>query len=342
MNFWIDRSGSEFQNVIVVTENAIILGSSDKHSHDKIEVQLKQNVNPLEIFASDDLDTIPYTAIHSLVSRNTDPDIELKYKAKKDIEEVTLDFENAESSDDFLAAIEVYLPQNFKKKENQQSVITAGLAPLLSALIGGVIVYLYFNKYRMIAMIGGGIWILGSLYMLFKRVANPPRVTHWGVMGGYVKKTWQGVKTLGSSLIAAAFIFFHSYGTADAYGEKALFEQIVYEEVAVEDIQKYLERGADINYQDTDGETALAYALYAENNELATELINVGADVNMTFYGESTVLDIMLDSEVDLDLMKIILDKLETKDQETLSGFIEYALETEQTELAELLKSHME
>ncbi len=59
MQHWIDKE-SENNNVIVANESSIFIGSCDKESYEKIEQQLADEKNPIEILGSDDLTVIPY------------------------------------------------------------------------------------------------------------------------------------------------------------------------------------------------------------------------------------------------------------------------------------------
>ena len=57
-------------------------------------------------------------------------------------------------------------------------------------------------------------------------------------------------------------------------------------------IKEALAAGADINYQDEDGRTALMWASCEERTELVKFLVSAGADVNLRdYYGNTALVD---------------------------------------------------
>ena len=344
MTFWIDRSGSEYQNIIILTDNAVILGSSDKETHDRVEVQLKQNISPIEVLGSDDLMSIPFTQIQSLVSRSTDDNVDLKYKAKKEIEDISLDFESSEESQQFVDLLDNVLPDNLEKTQYQQGVIKASLAPFLSLLFGLSALYLYFNKARIAALVIGGLWILVSLISLYTRVSNPPEITRWSIKGRYVRKTWQGLKTGFTFLVAILAVFSFSMTLPDTHGPANLYQLLENgEELSLTDIDELIEQGGDVNYQQ-DGYSVLSEALYRENHEISAKLIEAGADVNIPINGIN-MLEHALDNNANQAVMKLILERINLDKiklyEMSLPEYVQVLKEDGDTELAGLIETHI-
>ncbi|BFM13787.1 hypothetical protein R50072_39400 [Simiduia litorea] len=278
MKYWLDKE-SETNNAILVNKSGIAISSCDKESYEKVESQLASKVNPFEIFGTDDLLTIPFSKIQSITCRSTDDDITVSYKAKKDIEEETLYFKSTAEVDEFIQALDSYAPSHLVKNVYQQPAIVATLSPILSLAFGFALTYVYFNKFRWLAIIIGGIWIAGSLFTLVQRAKNPPLITRWKPDGKYARKMWNGIKTGVSYAVAIFVALAFSLKFPDSYGEKSLYTHVLEDDMKIEDVEKYLSRGANIDYVDRDGDTALLMAIYNENEALAIALIEAGASL---------------------------------------------------------------
>lgn len=350
MKYWFDAA----ENTIILNENGIVLGTSDKEHHDKISTQLTNGTNPLEVFGTEDLSTIPFTQIQSLLSRSTDEDIEVKFRQQKEIESKGFSFENIEERDQFLTEVNSHLSSHLEKTVKQQGVLSAILPSLLSTIIGALVVYLFWNKFRTVTMVLGGLWVLGSLYSLFKRLTNPPEITRWAVKGKHLRKTWHGIKLVGSTAFSALLVFLFSLSIPNIHGEMSLYEEILKhgETAEVSVIDKYLERGADINFVDDGkelyvrdgalGQTPLLMSLYWENDELSKALIEKGADVSYTSEeSDSSVLETAIAYDAGQDVLKMILDRLDIDKMiingSSLTEQIQYLEESEDAEDAELI-----
>ena len=66
------------------------------------------------------------------------------------------------------------------------------------------------------------------------------------------------------------------------YGSKALYQSVYEEMIQAEDVEKFIARGADIDYEDADGDTALSWSLYFEDDDLSLALVEAGANVTRT------------------------------------------------------------
>lgn len=278
MKYWLNKE-SETNNAILVNKSGIAISSCEKESYEKVEKQLEEKVNPFEIFGTDDLLTIPFAKIQSITCRSTDDDVTVSYKAKKEVEEATLYFKNTTEVEEFIRALDTYVPSHLVKNVYQQPAFIAALSPIFSLAFGVALIYAYINKFRWIAIIVGGIWIAFSLLMLFQRAKNPPLITRWKPAGKYVRKIWQSIKTGVSYAIAIFIALAFSFKFPDSYGEKSLYAHVLEDEIKAEDVRTYLERGANINYVDRDGDTALLMAIYNENETLAIALIEAGASL---------------------------------------------------------------
>ncbi len=309
MKYWIDKD-SETNNVILVNKSGIAISSCDKESLEKVESQLATKISPIEIFGTDDLLTIPYAKIQSITCRSTDEDVSVSYKAKKDIEEQTLYFQNTTDVDAFIRTLDGLVPNHLTKNAYQQSAFAAAINPIFSLLFGVALTFVYFNKFRWPAIVIGGIWIAFSAFILIKRTKNPPRITRWKLTGKYVRRFWHSIKTGASYSIAIIVALGFSLKFPDNYGPKSLHENILESTLSPEDVNKYLDRGADINYTDSDGDTPLMMAIYSENEALALKLIEAGARLDKPD-GEHSAspLQYAIDYGVHLSVVKAMIEK---------------------------------
>lgn len=335
--FWIDRT-SETDNVIVIDDATILVGSCDKESYDSVDQQLTSQKTALEVLGSDDLSSIPYAQIQRIVSRSTDKDVSVSYKAKKEIEQEDLFFSDLEAKQEFVAALDNFLPDHLVKSEFQQSALAAALNPMISLLLSLLSVYLFINKFRWVTIIVGGLWALVSLYMLVSRIKSPPTVTRWAIGGRYVRKVWSGIKTAVSYVILAAVIAVGYDSLPDSYGPKSLYEQMEFETLSPASVQTLLDRGADIDYQDEYGDTALSLALDWGEYDIAETLIDAGADLSLESSYEMTPIEYAVSYDVDLNIIEALLRNGASLDFE-IDGMtpIEYAKEYEYSELQALL-----
>lgn len=335
--YWLDRS-SETDNVVVVTNAAILIGSCDEEHYDQVEQQLSASQSPLEVLGSDDILAIPYSQIQGITSRSTDVDVDLRYKAKKDIEEKSVFFQDVETKQHFVDALDNVLPDNLVRSEVKQSVLSASLSPLLSLLLAGFATYAFIDKFYWLAMIVGGLWVLGSAYMLLRRISSPPTVTRWSIGGRYVRKAWNGLKTAASYVVVAAIIAVAHDSVPDAYGQKSLYQQLMHDELSADEVSTYLERGADINYRDADGDSALTLALYWDEDDIAVALIEAGADLTLADSSDMTPIEYAVSYGSSVQVTETLLAHGASLDFE-IDGMtpIELVREYEYSELEDLL-----
>ncbi|MEL7186291.1 MAG: ankyrin repeat domain-containing protein [Pseudomonadota bacterium] len=335
--FWIDRS-SESSNVVVVTDTAIVIGSCDEEHCDQVEQQLSANRSPLEVLGTDDILSIPYSQIQRITSRSTDTDVDIHYRAKKDVEEKSVFFEDVESKQRFVDALDSVLPGELQKSEVKQSAFGASLSPLLSLILSGFATYLFIDKFRWPAIIVGGLWAVGSAFTLVRRAASPPTVTRWTIGGRYVRKAWNGLKTAVSYVILAAIIAVGHDAVPDAYGEKSLYQQMVNLELDADEVETFLDRGADINLQDADGDTALSLALYWDEDDVAVALIEAGADLTKRDSSGMTPIEYAVSYGSNVTVTSALLENGASLDFE-IDGMspLEFANYNEYDELKDLL-----
>lgn len=339
MNYWVNKE-SEANNIIVANESSIYIGSCDKESYEKVEQQLEKNKNPIEILGSDDLSVIPYSQIQNIVSRDTDENIDIKYKAKKDIEEKTLYFSGLDKKKEFLSTIENHMPEHLEKSVSVQSAIIAAISPLISLILSLSFTYLFFDKFRWAAIIIGGLWAISSLYMLSTRIKQPPTITRWSIIGRYFRKIWTGIKTGFSFAVLALIIAAVHQKFPDNYGEKSIYAKIYNESLKPSDISLLIERGADINYRGEDGSNSLAIALNWGEDDLAIALIEAGADLSIK-NDEDSPLEYAIYNDSNIKIIEMMLNKGASLEID-IEGFtpLEYSKQYENIELMNLLLKH--
>ncbi len=339
MKYWIDKE-SESNNVIVANESSIFIGSCDKESYKNVEQQLSDEKNPIEILGTDDLTVVPYSQIQNIVSRSTDKDIDINYKAKKDIEEKTLYFYGLEEKHNFVSYIEPFMPEHLEKNESEQSAVIAAISPLISLILSLSAAYLFFDKFRWPAIIVGGIWAIVSIYILVSRIKEPPTITRWSISGRYFRKLWSGIKIL-FSYVFLALIIIGVYGKfPDSYGKKSIYQQINDESLDVSEIKELIDRGADINYQGKDGENPLSIALNWGNDDLIIALIESGADLSANGR-ETSPLEYAIYNDSSINVIESMLKKGASLDFD-IEGLtpLEYSKQNENMELLNVINKY--
>ncbi len=336
MKYWLDKE-SESNNVIAINESSIFIGSCDKESYEKVDQQLGDKKSPIEILGSDNLLVIPYSQIQNIVSRNTDKDIEIKYKAKKDIEDKTLYFYGLNDAKEFMSSIENHMPEHLEKSVSKQSALIAAISPLISLTLSLSFTYLFFDKFRWPAIIVGTIWAIASIYMLSTRIKEPPTITRWSSSGRYFRKIWSGIKTGFSYTILVVIIAGIYEKIPDSYGKKSIYEQINHESLDASEIKLLIDRGADINYTDKDGSSSLSIALNWGKDDLAIALIEAGSDLSAKD-GEDSPLEYAIYNGSNIDVIEAMLNKGASLEFD-IEGItpLEYLKENENIELRNLL-----
>ncbi|MFT6407660.1 MAG: ankyrin repeat protein [Arenicella sp.] len=128
-------------------------------------------------------------------------------------------------------------------------------------------------------------------------------------------------------------------GVSDSYGPNGIVQHINDGELEVDDVAKFIDRGADINIRDQHGETALYTAMYSDQESLILKLIEQGADVNQrTGVDGSSPFKYALQDSESLTVIRALLAKGASVDfsidDMTLLAWVR---ESENEELATLL-----
>jgi len=300
LKYSIDRNTNS-NNVVVLSETALIIGSCDKEQISSVEQQLSAGKSAIEVLGTEDIKSIPYTQIQGLTHLSTDNNIDVRHK-------------------------------------HTPSALSSVLMSIVSLIVCAAVCFLFYNKFRIAVYIVGGLWVLASLYNAYDRFTNPPVVTRWNIKGKYARKAWAGLKTAGSYAFLGIFAFGLSTQFPDRYGTESLYQSAYNETIQPEDVKKYLARGADIDFTDVDGDTALDMALYAEDNDLSLAIIEAGANVSRTDY---SILSTALYYGADARVIGALLDRGALEAAEIngfdVAGYIE---DYDDQEFSELLNKH--
>lgn len=280
MKFWINKDAA-VDNVLILAKNGVLIAECEEEHVEAVAQKLAGKMHPLDIFGKDKTKKIPFRDITRLVSRNTDCDLIISFKPDKEEKEEDYTFETEQARRECLKVLDIILPEHFKKSVTQQSAIMAALPPLLSLVLAGFASWLYFDIYRWLTIIIGGLWIAGSLYMLYYRFSKPPEVTRWTLKGKYISKTWNNLKAFVGYLAFAAVVIGWALAQPKSYGPQAVVENMLHDELEAEDIGELVKRGGDVNYRADNGSAPLHLAIEWEENHLIPVLIEHGADTAM-------------------------------------------------------------
>lgn len=337
MMHWIDHD-SESENVIGITDSMIFIGSCDSDACSKVDRQLSSQSSPVEVLGTEDLLTIPFIHIQKLISRSTDNDVDVSYKAKKEIEEKTLYFGGVDDKQKFVAAIDQYMPERLIKSESKQTAAVAAISPLISLVLSLLAGYLFIDKLRVPALIIGGLWAAASIYMLLTRIKQPPTITRYTMGARYFRKLWAGAKTLGAYAIVVIVMLSIYLEIPNSYGPSAIYEHVQDEELLASELQEFLDRGADIDHQGEDGSTALSIAMDWGQDELAIALIESGADLSSKVDGYGTPIEYAIYSDSNIEVIESMLKNGASLDFE-LDGMtpLDYSRQYQNRQLEELI-----
>lgn len=306
MKFWINKESS-VSNVLILAKNGLLIADCKEELVEAVSEKLKNKTHPLEIFSKDDTHNVRFRDLTRIVSRNSDCDINFYYKPAKEEKDIDYSFEDEASRQACLKVLELILPENLQKTVTQQSAIVAALPPIGSLLVAIVSAILYFNIYRWLTIIIGGIWVLGSLYMVYFRYTKPPEVTRWNIKGKYISKTWGNLKAFAGYLSFAAFVVGYAWLEPAKYGPQAIVENMENEVLEPKDIDKLVSRGGDVNYKNENGNAPLHLAIEWDETQLIPALIEHGAETMMLNSDDLTPLMLAI-SEANEDAIEAILD----------------------------------
>jgi len=303
LKHWINR-GSKSKNVVIAMETAFLVGSCSEDNHEHLNQQLMARTPPPNVDGLEDVAVYPFTAVHRIKSLSTDGDVEIRYRKKKSTKTLSVKFESADEAKEFIEAFEQKLPNTMQKNAHQQTIFTAALMPFICILLGLIIGFIYFNKLRILTYIVCGAWILGSIYMLVTRVLKPPLITRWSINGKFGSRLFARPKRVwGIGIVFVAIAGFGYFNLPDAHGPKAIFDSYTHNSLSAGDIQKYVDRGAEIDYTDADGNTTLAHAINYSQDDLALALISAGANVNLP---SSNLLEMSFSHDTDTVALALI------------------------------------
>ena len=305
MKYWINRESST-DNIVVLAKTGILVASCEKEACSDIDQKLNSNTHPLSIFSKDDVKIIKFTQIFKIVSRNTDQDVEVHYREKKENEDVDLYFEDDKTRDSFLAILGKTLPENFNKSEYQQSLLTAIFPSLISIIAAIGISYFYINRWRWATIIVAGLWLLLAGSLLIKRMRTPPIVTQWSANRKAISKAYSGFKIGLSYVVASVVVIGLSEKLPLNYGDKAILDHLNHFELQADQVDALVRHGANPNLADEYGDRPLHTAIHLETHELVTALLEHGADPTLTNGEGQTALEYALSYGNDKTINSVI------------------------------------
>ncbi|SMF13983.1 hypothetical protein SAMN02745866_00893 [Alteromonadaceae bacterium Bs31] len=279
MYFWLNRS-SENDNVVMLAKNSVLIASCDEETYDKVYEACNNKVHPYTTFGKDNIQQISLNTVQQIISRSTDADIDIKYKTQKEIEDISLDFEDVAQKESFLLTFKKIIPAHLVFNEYQQSRIGAAIWPAISLSVALIISSFYINKWRWVALIVGGLWALASVWMLYTRLSNPPVISAWKLKGRYVGKTINAIKIGLSYAFVLILAIGFSYKLPLSYGPSALFSHLDYDELTASKVPQLVSNGADVNWVNDEGDDILTYAIAMENPDMVKALIHAGANLS--------------------------------------------------------------
>jgi len=299
---FIDPNTSS-ENIVVLTRSAIMFADLPKSSLETAQRSIRDGAHVVEILGSD-CTSIPYTKIKKLVSRDADHSLEIDHSDDSTVLYLA-DKGSAERAVNFVGS---RLPDTFKRSEVQQSALTASMPSLVTLIGAAAVAYWTYGLITPIAYVAGAVALFAAI-ILFQRMGAPPRVTTYGVD----KSAFGTVKSAFGNLVWMLIVGVGAAGFYQNYTDSKGPSALVYHwydtgEYRASDIQKYVERGADINFiSDEYDESALMVAAQYANEKTLRAVISGGADLDLADSVGNTALHMAVYSD-DVAATQVLLE----------------------------------
>lgn len=126
--------------LIYLNESNLVVDSPDDEKTVQIKDALLGGTPAAQVLSSDSTD-IPLLSITSITTDKNDDEIEIKYKAGKEVEDKTLRLASKEVRDDVYARLKAAFGDRFTETEDAYSVPQAAYGSLLSLTIFGILTW---------------------------------------------------------------------------------------------------------------------------------------------------------------------------------------------------------
>lgn len=271
MLYWLNNK-SEKNNLTILSAKAIVVGSCASKLCEKVNIGLKNNVNPVKLISKEHLTLIPFSKIQSVTSQVAAPNIDINVLTSKGVVKKTIsfaDFGSRENCFQYLKKLKIKTPQktleNVKLKNRQsikspQKKVSSNYRERINPL----------TKFN----------LLNKLTKF--KLDNKLQFEKW-----FTKKVVYITAGL-ATVVLASFLSYSFFGHTNS-----LYEAIQTKNISTADIETYLDRGADIDYQGIDGITPLLSAINHKREDLIIKLVDKGANLSHDYNGE-TALDLVI------------------------------------------------
>ncbi len=333
---YIDPERSS-ENIVVLTKSAIMFADLAKDAVADAAQRIRDGAHVIEILGSDCI-SIPYSRISKLVNRNTEDSLDIDHG--DDFTSLSLFTEKA--AQEALQFLDPLLPESFKRTTVQQSALIAGLPAVLTAIGAGAISYWTYELKNIVAIIAGLVCLV-ALFVAWGRLSTPPVVTTFSagksvykhLKSMFLNIIWLGVVAVG---VGAAY-----ENHRDSSGPAALINYWnTSDSFTPADVQRFIERGADINYVSEEyGQTVLMNLAYSDDPSVIEALIDAGADVNGRDEYGTSVLHMAVDN-LALSNARILLEAGADPNSKDDSGYtpLVQAVSSEHAAMVELLLAY--
>ncbi len=280
MWYW-NHSQSSRASVVLANETSFLVGHCELDDVERVRHALDGLQKPVDVLGADNVTVVPYMQVREVLLIEGEPTVSVSFENNNAIETVKLFFSDFDYALDFINYQSPFLPTSLAQKNTQQSVLSAIGLPLIYFLLLALAALLLWDKYRVPVFTVGGVAALAISLWLFQRLRSREKWISWGLAS--VKAPSLASTTIKSRGFAFGIMGFLALAivgmlTPDRYGEAALFDAVSSGSTSASDVSQAITRGADINYRDSNGVSALQLAIDFKEHSLAIALIQAGAD----------------------------------------------------------------
>lgn len=295
MLYWINKK-IEKENIVILSKIAILLGSCGRQSLDKVEARFKKNASPVAVLGKNNLILIPFAKIQDVANQLEEPAIDVSIETPNGMRKKKLvfsDFDAREKCFLYLKklttnAVPVQASSAKTSAAKTKTAKTTSSTPVNRPKTAPA----QLKPQSVVAKLKAKVY--GAAQPESRVEQQPRKPIKMQFMQaledkGISKKSAFIGMGLAGVVLGATLFFSMMSNTA------SLYDALQTQNIASADIESYLNDGADINYQGTDGVTPLLSAINHGKEDLVVTLVNKGADLKNNYSGE-TALDIAIAS----------------------------------------------
>lgn len=288
MNFahWVNWvSGKD--NVVFATDRGFGLGSCGVDNLFSANQKFDAGEPPESALGKDQSQWVEYKNIERIRYVQESCTVSIEYhslddSARKKSQALTLQFDCQGKTADFVEHVGECVRGSLIKIYGDRfegfGAVLMGLGVLIATVIG----IAFFQKSKIIAFLLPTLIVLGSTVLAVYCTKISASVQRWVTKKETkVVDPFSMVTLCGGIVFTVAAVLF-AQTLPDSHGRKSLYDAAMASTLNVRDVQVYLDRGANLDYVDSTGRSALWWSIKHAQNDVSLQLLHQGASVKST------------------------------------------------------------